>query len=387
MNPLHARYPFFEAAREAVQEADVAIADLIAEDAPAVERATERVERALMSGTVASEDPYRWDPRDELLSYPLARILVSLVDDRAAVEKYAEAEAETAHGRFTEDFDADDDGLQSTGRRRADLDDVLREFDLDGAVRAEPAAHGRGPEWFRVAVGTYLTLADPDWGDRWRLVNRELADGEVRVERAELSRMLREAVRRRVAEGLPFSVRDSPGGEELADSLADEVADLRALLAEHDRTAAVDVVAPAHFPPCVTALVERARAGEDLPDHSAFALVAFLTDLGMDAAEIATLCGQRDAEATEAVETRVEYLADGDRSQYPSPSCATMQALGDCVNRDERCETIAHPMSYYGDAVRDAEAVDDWRRAEREPTGETGSERSGGAGGERGSDA
>jgi DNA primase large subunit len=28
-----------------------------------------------------------------------------------------------------------------------------------------------------------------------------------------------------------------------------------------------------------------------------------------------------------------------------------MQAYGDCVNRDDRCERITHPLSYYGDAV------------------------------------
>jgi DNA primase large subunit len=28
-----------------------------------------------------------------------------------------------------------------------------------------------------------------------------------------------------------------------------------------------------------------------------------------------------------------------------------MQAYGDCVNRDERCDRITHPLAYYGDAV------------------------------------
>jgi DNA primase large subunit len=40
-----------------------------------------------------------------------------------------------------------------------------------------------------------------------------------------------------------------------------------------------------------------------------------------------------------------------------------MQAYGDCVDPDERCETIAHPLSYYTDAVRDAGDVRDWREA------------------------
>src|SRR6056297_1969915 len=219
LDPLYARYPFFEGAREAVREADISPAALIAEDAPAVERATERVERALMEGTVAPEDSSRWDNREKLLSYPIARILVSLIETPAAVEKYATAEAATARERFETDFAADDD-FQSTGRRRASLDDVLREFDLADAVRperdrvgAERAGRGgrrgggrggRGPTHYWVGIGPYLELADADWGERWRLVNREVADGEVRVSADHLSRLLEAAVERRVAEGLPF---------------------------------------------------------------------------------------------------------------------------------------------------------------------------------------
>jgi DNA primase large subunit len=47
-----------------------------------------------------------------------------------------------------------------------------------------------------------------------------------------------------------------------------------------------------------------------------------------------------------------------------------MQSYGDCVNMDDRCETIAHPMAYYEQALDEAEADDpvDWR--ERRPAAE-----------------
>jgi DNA primase large subunit len=34
-----------------------------------------------------------------------------------------------------------------------------------------------------------------------------------------------------------------------------------------------------------------------------------------------------------------------------------MQTFGDCVNPDERCETIDHPLRYYASAVADADEV------------------------------
>jgi DNA primase large subunit len=425
MDPRHARYPFTAEAREAVQSAGVTLEELVRRGAPAVDRGRERVERALMEGTIESETPGRWDAADELLSYPIARVLVSLLDVPAAVEKYAAAEAATAHDRFVEDVD-DGETLRSLSRPQLTLSELLRELDLARDVRAErdgpggatPGAGagstpgggtGAGAEAspgttaggdptgsrYRVAVGAYLRLADPDWGADWRLVARELADGEVRVTREELFRLLESAVRERVVEGLPFDVRSTAAGEAIADALAEQKAALRSLLSDRDTTPDVDVVRPELFPPCVAGLLERVReagiAGDDATDaetgtgtgtdpdpdpdpgsdpdsdsdgprplspHSAFTLQAFLTDLGMDAGAVATLQGASGADAR-TVATRAEYVADRSRSQYPPPSCETVQAYGDCPGPDERCETIASPLEYYVEAVADAGLSDD----------------------------
>jgi len=351
-DPLYARYPFLRAARATVQEADISPPRLVTEGDPAVDRARERVERALMSGTVASETPERWSDRDELLSYPIARILVSLVDVRAAVEKYADAEAETAFERLRTDLETDEGGLRSVSTPRADLSTFLDEFDLGSAVRR--VARDHGPDGFRVAVSAYLRLADPDWGADWRLVNRDLRSGEVPIESEELHRLLREAVRRRVVEGLPFEVRGSSGGDALAAALDADVTALRDRLAERERLPSVDTVEPAQFPPCVRALLD---GEDDLPAHSAFAATAFLVSLGLDAETIAERWPRLD---DGDLSYRATVLADegAGGSQYPAPSCATMQTFGDCVNPDALCETIDHPRRYYAAAVADAESAD-----------------------------
>ena len=93
MERLHARYPFLEASREAVEAADVDLAALVAAGGPAVERGSERVRRALLEGTTVTEEPRAYSDRAELLSYPVARVLVSLLDVPGAVEKYAAAES------------------------------------------------------------------------------------------------------------------------------------------------------------------------------------------------------------------------------------------------------------------------------------------------------
>ncbi|MFC4550323.1 MULTISPECIES: DNA primase large subunit PriL [Halorussus] len=358
MKPLHADYPFLEAAREAVREAEIDLSAVIAGERvdgtrhPAVERGVERVRRALLDGTVEPpEDARHPGVQTELLSYPVARVLVSMLDTPGAVEKYASAEAETAYERFTDDFEVSDDGdLRSADSGTVTLEYLLSEVDLADAVES----HQDG---YRMAVTEYLPLASGFTGDEWRLAARQLSDGQVALSEDELHALLREAVRRQVADGLPTQVP-----EEIQAELADELGELEESFSEVDVSRNIDVLAPELFPPCVSALVERAREGETLPPHSAFSLTAFLASVGADADDIAELTGE--SQGATSLEYRVARVADDSGAQYLPPTCETMQAYGDCVNKDDRCETISHPLAYYEEALADAESVHDWREAE-----------------------
>lgn len=355
MDPVHARYPFLVAARESVRQADIGLGAIVTGDErhPAVERGVERVRRALIDGTVRpAEDGRRWGTQAELLSYPVARVLISLLDAPGAVEKYASAEADTAYERFTDDFENPDDGLKSTPDSAISFDALLAEFDLSGSVTEAPDGDD-----FRVVVGKYLPLSSSLHGDSWRLVTRELADGYVTVTEGELHELLREAVRKQVAEGLPTTVPD-----EIRAGLTEEVAELEDTFSEIDISQDIDTFAPECFPPCITGLMERAQDGENLDAHAEFALVSFLASANADTDEICDLAGAENETSATAVRYRTARVADESGSQYAPPSCETMEAYGECPVADEtsevedaRCETIAHPLAYYEDALADGE--------------------------------
>ncbi|MFB6119323.1 DNA primase [Halosegnis sp.] len=334
MQRLHARYPFLEAAREAVETADVDLTTVIREGGPAVERGVERVERALVDGTVAADRT--WSVRAELLSYPIARVLVSLVDIPGAVEKYARAEAALAYERFTDDFEAETQ-LQSAEEGTLSLSALLADFDAGDTVR--PTGDGA----FSVAVGTYLRLAAPLEGSRWRLATRVLADGEVIVRRTELYELLREAVRVRVLDPpwtdtrLPLSV-----SAEFADALAPEVEQIRRTLVPVERPDGPNELEITAFPPCVVTLLRQARDGE-AGTTGRFALLAFLASTGADFDQVAALV----PDASGNLRRQYERLADDDGAQFAPPSCETMQANGDCHDPDTLCEEITHPLAYY----------------------------------------
>jgi DNA primase large subunit len=388
MDALDAKYPFFASAREAVAEAGVSLPELVAGDAPAVERARERVERALLEGTVASESgafpgESAYDAGAELLSYPIARILVSLLDSDPAIEKYAAAEAATAMDRVRRDLDADDE-LRSVSSATVGLDDLLAEFDLADAVYPDATApagvrggagggtasgggpigggtagtgSGRDPDHYRIDVGPYLRLTSPEWGGSWRLVNRALADGAVRVSREELLAALEAAVEARVAEGLPFELAADEG---IAEALESRVADLRRLLSERTYAEPPDVVAPALFPPCMTNLIEKAERDAALSSPESFALMAFLVGIGMSPDEVVAFCTDTSLDA-EGIRYQTEFLTDDRGTQYPPPTCETLANYGICHNEDDHMQVAADPLSYYEKRVAAADEVSDWR--------------------------
>ncbi|MFC3959047.1 DNA primase regulatory subunit PriL [Halovivax cerinus] len=377
MDARHARYPFFEAAREAVAEAAVDLASVVESEPAVVERAMERVEWALEEGDVGEPAP---DVRTELLSYPVARVLVSLVGERVLVRRYARAEAAVAHERIVADL-ADTTELKSVDSAGLDLDDLLAEFDLVDAVREAPpelaaavapeeaagptagsTGRPRNEPTYLIEVGAYLPLAADCWGDEWRLVNRALADGEVTVTETELLTLLREAVGSRVEEGLPFPDVPDP----IAEALDDEAAALRELVAELELVREIDTVVPELFPPCMKALLDDIQKGEHLPHHSRFAITAFLSSIGMTTDEIVELYRVNSAFGEEMTRYQTDHIrGETSPTEYSPPSCATMQSYGDCVNMDDLCERIPHPMAYYEQRLDDAEdedeEIEDWR--------------------------
>lgn len=348
MQPLHARYPFLAAAREAVEDAAVDLGEVVATDEAVTERAVARVEHAITAGTVG--DPHR-RTRVELLSYPVARVLVSLVDTHVCTRKYAQAEATTAHDRFSTEFSATTE-FKSTSADRVSLDQLLAEFDLAGAVRSVDGG-------YRVEVGTYLDLAADQRGGTWRLVNRPLSDGEVRIGDEELHVLLEQAIRHRVAEGLPFQVPDA-----IATELEAEVERLTEVLSDLDLTREIDTVVPELFPPCMQALLDRVQQGDHLEHHSRFAIAAFLTSIGMTTDEIVELFQVNPGFGEEATRYQVDHIrGETSPTEYSTPACTTMVSYGDCVNTDDLCEQISHPMAYYEAKLDDTDddEIEDWR--------------------------
>ncbi len=325
-----ARYPFFEEAREEVAGRAERLVDVV--DDRVLERAEERVTLALRqgeTGEIAS------NARVELFSYPVARAVVSVVDEHPVTRRYAWAESVTARDRFVDDLTSDS-SFGSVESARVSFDDIVDEFGMEIRETDESGT-------YEMEVGDFLELASGMSDEEWKLVNREVDNGRVRVTRDDVLELSREAVRERVADGLPLFVP-----EEARDAVEPAVENVREVVADADITTEIDRVEESEFPPCMETLLAEVREGEHLEHHSRFAITSFLTNIGMDTDEIIETYEVNPGFGEEMTRYQTDHIrGDTGPTEYTCPSCSTMVTYGDCRNKDELCETISHPLGYY----------------------------------------
>lgn len=348
-----ARYPWLQEATEEVERRVDGFGDLV--DDAVLERAAERAVRAVEQsevGEIASS------PRVELYSYPVARAVVSAVDDHAVTRRYAWAEAATAFDRLKDDVNSST-SFGSVGEARMEFPDLVREFGFEVQEVERATGGGGSTQAYEMPVESYLEYAAGMNGEEWKLVNREVDGGRVEVGRVEVLEMAREAVLRRVSDGLPL---DLP--PEVVDMVEPAVDDLRDAVAHADLSSEIDRVEETEFPPCMKALLSDVRNGEHLDHHSRFAITSFLTNIGMSTDEIVETYEVNPGFGEEMTRYQTDHIqGKTSPTEYSCPSCSTMVTYGDCRNRDELCDTINHPLAYYR---RKLEELDDEDESEGE---------------------
>jgi DNA primase large subunit len=80
-----------------------------------------------------------------------------------------------------------------------------------------------------------------------------------------------------------------------------------------------------------------------------FAMAAFLLNIGTNEDDLLKMFKFFTDFDERIARYQVEHIAGkrGSRRQYTAPNCSTMRTHGLCVNPDELCGSIKHPLSYY----------------------------------------
>ena len=320
-------YPFTQEAAEQVRKAGHSLESLLGKTAfkSVRGRAQERVAGAI-SGTIA-ESATRSDAEKlfELLSYPLARLMVSCLNDPILLRRYALTEAKLASRR-----------MQNMG------EDLM-------AIADDLGLHPLGPGPYKIHFSEYIRAAHGMHSPKWKLTNRDLSQGYLTVTEEELKRIMEEAIRERVFKGLPI-----PVDERTCEALQEYLLPLKEQLDAMRARDRVDLgkAEEGAFPPCIKKMLSDVAKGVNLAHSARFALVSFLLQINMTVDEVVSLFNTSPDFDEEKTRYQVDHISGASGTRYRPPACATMATYGNCPGEDEICKRVRHPLSYYERRLR-----------------------------------
>lgn len=385
-----AKYPFFPESKEAVREVSP---ESIVTDENIIERAKDRIISGIDSGNIGKATN---DYRVELLSYPVSRILVSLLGENYVTKQYAQAEASSAVEKFRDDLSEDGSEYLS---ETLELKDIRQKFDLEFnevndikelfnksnfaenwkksnsetrvlmvkgvksgiPITEEDAAstenvfdnfiqqdstfetHRRKDQYYYITVEDYLRYTKDINEEKWNLTNRTLVDGEVLVQRKELFDIIEAAFFERIYENLPMDVPSA-----ISEKLESEVSDLEEKLPDEVFFGEIEVVEEGAFPPVIKMLMERIQKGKFVSHEERLIIATFLIHLGMSNDEIIEML-QTNPNFDEETRYQLDHLRNrGEGGEpYTPPTYDTIEAWGIEWDKDELEDKVSHPLTYY----------------------------------------
>lgn len=276
-----------------------------------LDQAAGRIILALNGKTVYPESDD--DVVSDIITYVLARVLVSCTKDKRTIDRLCRMEAARVYAYFH----AEENQLL---KKR-----VCEELGLETNDGSLP-------------VIRYAELASRVRDAKWRLINREVENGRVLVSADEMDVLIAERIRNILSSGLPLDVPEALAKEYLPWSD-------RVLAAVQERTLAeFGTIDESAYPPCIQSLISAAAAGVNLTHSGRFSMTAFLHNVGMNNEQIAGIFARSPDYNPDMTNYQVDHILT---NEYTTPSCATMLTHGVCVNKDRLCESVSHPLNYY----------------------------------------
>jgi len=326
-----AKFPFTKEASNYIKSRNIDPLELVRPELiPILERAIERIRQGVLTGRIYA-DLTQEDV--DILAYPTALMLISSMGDDRTRRRYALAESKRAYQLLREE--SPDKLLQiATGTFAWDAKLVDRDV---GDTHFEFALY------FTFYVSNSARIHDLIW----KLVNRVLAEGYVLLPREDFARLLEEEVQSRVLE------RTADTTVALPPELEKHVEPLRSTLKARSQYLAADemprAVMSSAMPPCMRNLLGLLQTSKHISHMGRFAMAAFLLNIGTNEEDLLKMFKSFTDFDERIARYQVEHIAGkrGSRRRYTAPNCSTLRTHSLCVNPDELCGSIKHPLSYY----------------------------------------
>ncbi len=324
-----AKYPFLKETTEYVKKLNLKIEDLTNPSlASVLERAEERAEEAILYTRVSRK---LRNIEVEILSFPVAVMIVIATENSFIKKRYALAEAKQTY---------QDMNLESEEKILA----IARNFGWNLVANSSPNIVAE----FSLSFADYIKNTTHLRDKKWKLVNRSLNQGNVYLTRNEASRLLSEEIRKHIEKRL--EQKDIPSLPQSITAVADKVKKLALeRIGETEMEGYPAEIMQTAFPPCINALFQAFTSGRHLSHVGRFTLTSFLVNIGMPPEKLIELFKSVSDFNERMTRYQVEHIAGekGSRTRYIPPKCDTLKTHGVCINPDDLCRRIYHPLTYY----------------------------------------
>jgi len=327
-----ATYPFISLASKLVKELEesLGINVILSPESEVVRRSVERIREAVYSRVTSV---YKRDLDVEILSHPVALLLIKYMNNTRLINVYAEAEKNRILvNLLKEDFEK------------------MMSLAVDGFnwhVRREE-------DYLLIRFDDYLKTSVNVLDAYWKLVNRKLVNGYVELPRKDFSRLLAEAYRVRILERADQAeqVQIPSALKPIIEELDKEVQGILPKVDVH--TTYVNKYEPSAFPPCISKLLEDAEKGKNLPHMARFTLATFLISIGKRPEELLEVFRKMPDFDENKTLYHLRHIAGeiGSRTRYSPPGCATLRTFSLCMADDALCQKVKHPLIYYSKKLK-----------------------------------
>jgi len=325
-----AKYPFIHEAKRYMQKEAPTIQELLKD--PLYDRARsnaiERLENAFEHKDVGNRALVsETDCIMELLSYPLARMIVVSIHDAFFTRRYALGESVHMYKNLLRE-------------PSSFISKIAVEFSININTESESD--------ILVYFTDYLHFA-PTRYKKWKMINRQMTNGYISITNREFARLIQEALRLRINNELEEKLPNELASQVFQEDIQRFRRMVQKIKDKIDSTSIrrLDVE---KLPPCLHGLLTSIQAGDNVPHMGRFTVVAFLNSLQLSVTDIIKLFSSAPDFEEERTRYQIENITGTSGStSYKSPGCGKMKTYGLCPleKRDAICKTINHPMSYY----------------------------------------
>jgi len=323
-----ANIPCTLGALEYLRKSDISLNDLCTQAAFESIRSTgkERVLEAFKDGALKYRRFNKLAAEKELLAYPIARIIVSSINNNYLTKRYSLAVAKSSYEHIKE--------LKNAV--------LLKELAADFGISI------RFDDMMNVSMHftDYIRCAHVLHDPKWKLLNRTVKGGTLMISRDDLARLMEEGVRQKVESGLPHEVpKDIQMALEPYIAEVWELINTRMNKQGFGREGFSELI-PDCFPPCISIAIADVQANVNLSHTMRFAMTSFLLNIGMAPDKVTDIFKASPDFKEQATRYQISHINGASGTTYTCPACATMETNGNCPGK-ALCKKVENPLVYY----------------------------------------